>query len=482
MQKNEKENTIRLRGLVVICSIITLVLIVATYAWFIGMRTVDVSSFDIEIASTDTLLLSLNGRTWDTTVSISKETYNHDDPLKGTVYPGHTNNWGGKGLIPMSSIGEVDPTVSRMKLFEKASITATYGGFRLMTSRVDNYSPGKPEQDGYVVFDLFIKNASGTYYNKELNELDEEAIYLTDDSEVTVSVDGIENTGIENSVRVAFAQIGRVSSAISDPEVITSITCNPDSQGKPSVTGEVTGICRDATIWEPNDTKHVQNAINWYNATCRSRVSADLNKSTAYDGLCNPIVNGQAYPTYAVGKTISSSDKVDVYDGPEFNGYVNGVLTPYHYFTDTDKLLEGYQRPTFMTLAPNSITKIRVYIWIEGQDIDNYEFAAIGKKISVNFGFTKQKYGEGDVDYEGPDITPPIIKLNGRSTVIINVGDTYEDEGATAIDNVDGDLTDQIVVESNVNTSEAGIYTVTYNVTDSFGNKAIKVIRTVIVK
>ena len=58
MQKNEKENTIRLRGLVVICSIITLVLIVATYAWFIGMRTVDVSSFDIEIASTDTLLLS----------------------------------------------------------------------------------------------------------------------------------------------------------------------------------------------------------------------------------------------------------------------------------------------------------------------------------------------------------------------------------------------------------------------------------------
>ena len=35
------------------------------------------------------------------------------------------------------------------------------------------------------------------------------------------------------------------------------------------------------------------------------------------------------------------------------------------YFTDTEKALNGTQRPTFMTLAPNSITKVRVYVWIE---------------------------------------------------------------------------------------------------------------------
>ena len=30
-------------------------------------------------------------------------------------------------------------------------------------------------------------------------------------------------------------------------------------------------------------------------------------------------------------------------------------------------------RPAFMTLAPNSITKIRVYVYLEGQDVDNYD-------------------------------------------------------------------------------------------------------------
>ena len=66
------------------------------------------------------------------------------------------------------------------------------------------------------------------------------------------------------------------------------------------------------------------------------------------------------------------------------------------------KNLTGTNRPTFMTLAPNSITKLRVYIYIEGQDIDNYDFASLGAKISVNFGFTKERITEDDFDYDGP--------------------------------------------------------------------------------
>ena len=71
--------------------------------------------------------------------------------------------------------------------------------------------------------------------------------------------------------------------------------------------------------------------------------------------------------------------------------------------------LTSTSRPQFMTLAPNSITKVRVYVYIEGQDVDNYDFASLGKKISINFGFTKERYTEDDVDYSGhpsTDITP----------------------------------------------------------------------------
>ena len=64
-----------------------------------------------------------------------------------------------------------------------------------------------------------------------------------------------------------------------------------------------------------------------------------------------------------------------------------------------------------MTLAPNSITKLRIYIYIEGQDIDNYDFAQIGKKIAVNFGFTKERFDDEntqyDVGYTGPSLNVP---------------------------------------------------------------------------
>ncbi len=67
-------------------------------------------------------------------------------------------------------------------------------------------------------------------------------------------------------------------------------------------------------------------------------------------------------------------------------------------------MLTGTERPTFFTLAPNSITKVRVYIYIEGQDVDNYDFASIGKNISVNFGFTKQRFVGNDIEYDGPSL------------------------------------------------------------------------------
>ena len=67
------------------------------------------------------------------------------------------------------------------------------------------------------------------------------------------------------------------------------------------------------------------------------------------------------------------------------------------------KNYEGVDRPTFITLAPNSITKIRVYIYLEGQDVDNYDFASLGKKISVSFGFTKERFYDKDVNYDSTD-------------------------------------------------------------------------------
>jgi len=80
-----------------------------------------------------------------------------------------------------------------------------------------------------------------------------------------------------------------------------------------------------------------------------------------------------------------------------------------------------------------------------------------------------------------PDTVPPVITLIGDEAVNLTVDDSYTDAGATASDDVDGDITANIVVVNLVNTSVVGTYTITYDVSDAVGNPADQVTRTVIV-
>jgi len=80
-----------------------------------------------------------------------------------------------------------------------------------------------------------------------------------------------------------------------------------------------------------------------------------------------------------------------------------------------------------------------------------------------------------------PDTTVPVITLIGGATINLNVGDTYNELGATATDNLDGDITGNIVITGSVNTSSAGTSLITYNVNDNAGNSANTITRTVVV-
>ena len=95
------------------------------------------------------------------------------------------------------------------------------------------------------------------------------------------------------------------------------------------------------------------------------------------------------------------------------------------------------------------------------------------------------QYGEVE-DYEvniqglGPDTTAPIMTLVGASSINLNIGNIYSEQGATASDDLDGDITANIIVGGDtVNTIIAGTYLVTYNVSDAAGNSATPLTRTV---
>ena len=55
MKKRNTKHEKRLRKLIVATVLCTFILGVSTYAWFIGMKTVNVSSFDVSIATTESL-------------------------------------------------------------------------------------------------------------------------------------------------------------------------------------------------------------------------------------------------------------------------------------------------------------------------------------------------------------------------------------------------------------------------------------------
>ena len=87
------------------------------------------------------------------------------------------------------------------------------------------------------------------------------------------------------------------------------------------------------------------------------------------------------------------------------------------------------------------------------------------------------------------DTTAPVITLKGYSTLSIKNGLIYSDAGATVTDSVDTALIPTKIITdaagnilTKIDTTKAGTYKVTYNAVDSAGNKAIPVIRTVVVK
>jgi len=78
------------------------------------------------------------------------------------------------------------------------------------------------------------------------------------------------------------------------------------------------------------------------------------------------------------------------------------------------------------------------------------------------------------------DNVAPTITLNGNASMTVIVGSTYTDPGATATDNIDGDISGNITVGGDtVDVNTIGVYNITYDVSDAAGNAATQVTRMV---
>ena len=129
------------------------------------------------------------------------------------------------------------------------------------------------------------------------------------------------------------------------------------------------------------------------------------------------------------------------------------------------------------------------YIATDNVDGDITENVSVSGAVNANaVGTYTRTYSVSDT--AGNDTTvqrtvevlpsePPEITLLGDAVVDLEVLTPFLDPGATAIDNVDGDLTDAIVVDGSANMNVPGQYELTYRVSDAAGNEATPRVRTV---
>ena len=77
----------------------------------------------------------------------------------------------------------------------------------------------------------------------------------------------------------------------------------------------------------------------------------------------------------------------------------------------------------------------------------------------------------GDVDLSAVDQVAPVITLLGNNPDSVKRHTAYVEAGATALDNIDGNITDSIMVTGTVDTATVGLYVITYTVKDAWGNQ-----------
>ena len=163
------------------------------------------------------------------------------------------------------------------------------------------------------------------------------------------------------------------------------------------------------------------------------------------------------------------------------------VASPVSYVHDTISALTGiYTKPEFAGVAIGD--RVLGY-WSTGAGLEDLSVGALSSEAGGVFTIWVQDdtddvwglAGSVTVPATSADTTAPVITLLGNASVSIEEGTTYNDAGATASDDVDGDITSDIVTTDPVDTSTPGTYTVRYNVQDAAGNDAVEVTRTVTV-
>ena len=399
MEENKQKNSRRrLNSLILLVAFTAIMLIVSTYAWFSTQRNVLIKGLTGEVKVAEGMQISLDATHWSSTIDLSTKDIVTDayTNITGSDQNTYTNsNLKVNELQPVSTVG-TDRDVTDIAMYRgtntESIILDSIAAVKNSVASTDEgqNDPSKPDYPGYFAFDLFIQNSGLKEGDTQGTTV--ESLQLDSTSSVTVKASGGNSaTGLQNTPRVAFAKFSGTA----------DVGAENATQVLPS-TNSTTSKITDIAIWEPNSDKHVTNIVNsnnyiiWNNEDKTSyNITAEADTATGI----SPFADGQVLPTYgltsaAVGKKITNIynwSKASGTPAGTDQGYLakqNVVATP----ASNDKVMylkSTTDGSTDFEIVKNAITKLRIYVWLEGQDVDTTNYASHGGGITVNIGLVK---------------------------------------------------------------------------------------------
>ena len=222
-------------------------------------------------------------------------------------------------------------------------------------------------------------------------------------------------------------------------------------------------------------------------ATVTDNLDEDISIVTT--GTVNPSIVGTYSMTYSAtdtaGNTTSVTRDINVVDN----------INPTIEFGSNGDIIYAKTSDTTVTVSDNSAidTNSLRYLWNTSTSIPSEELlitpftneTTLTTPNNLTGGYylwilAKDSSGNTTItrtDVFNLDNEKPIITMNGSSSVTVNLGDSYADAGATANDNINGSI--PVTITGTVNPSVVGTYTITYDATDTAGNNAVSVVRTI---
>ena len=331
MSKKSKRK-IDLKTAILILLLLAALLFASTYAWFTANRVVSVSDIDVRIEAQSGLQISADGEHWTSMLTV--------DDLKEAAYAGNSNQI--PDIIePVSTVGEIDSATGFMKMFY-GTVENVGDGFNLSATAEPAETAGTTGR--FVAFDIFL----------QVNQAEPNVI-LGENSTVTFANTG-GNEGLQNAARVAF--IKQTHANIGEPAA-SFVTGHDLAQSF------LTESQTSTNIWEPNSDVHT---------------AAGVAAANSYYGIETQQTGASPIPYYGINQAIATPgvDLANTNDGT--GGEYFTELTP---SIITDNAMVDYENAFSLD---EGITKIRVYMWVEGQDVD-CENNASGSDITFNLEF-----------------------------------------------------------------------------------------------